>query len=189
MSVPTALEANIYSHEIVLMSRELGKKELNINKTAVNNTLAGMAVQLLQKALAVLMINYSLGRLPRCDGAIFVALTWHDTVWETVALIGRLCVAGAARSRSWSPFTPAGTRWVRLTFRDRPLWTTLRFGSSTSDCWTAWKPCFQQPSLNDSQRMARARQVLPLEMLLTCGVCYVLSSVLEAPKIAQERPP
>lgn len=63
MSVPTGFETQLYFSAIALMSRTVGKKKLNIFRNAVNSTLLGMAVQLMQEAWDVLSKFCSLGSL------------------------------------------------------------------------------------------------------------------------------
>lgn len=48
MSVPTAFEAQLYFHSLVLISREVGKKKPNKIHISVNSTFFGMAARILQ---------------------------------------------------------------------------------------------------------------------------------------------
>lgn len=49
MSVPTAFQAELYLHAVVLMSKEEGKQNQNVILSEVNGTFAAMIVQLRQK--------------------------------------------------------------------------------------------------------------------------------------------
>lgn len=50
MSLPTAVEAQLYHRAMVSVSREPRKKKLNISRNAVNSNLESMAVQAVRKA-------------------------------------------------------------------------------------------------------------------------------------------
>lgn len=50
INVPTAFGAQIYLHVVVLTSREVGVKKLNIVCTTMNRSVAEMTVQHVQKA-------------------------------------------------------------------------------------------------------------------------------------------
>lgn len=63
MSVPTAFGAQIYFHSTALTSRSNESKKLNNVRNAVNSTLVGMAVQLMQKDWDVITRSCSFGRL------------------------------------------------------------------------------------------------------------------------------
>lgn len=50
MNVPTVFKAEHYFHAVALTGRECGRKQLNIFQNAVNSTLAGMVVEVVQKS-------------------------------------------------------------------------------------------------------------------------------------------
>lgn len=60
MSVLTEFKPKHYFHAVILMSREAGKKNLNVNRGAGNNTLTGMEFQIAQKAWNMLKKSCSL---------------------------------------------------------------------------------------------------------------------------------
>lgn len=63
INVPTAFDAQVYFHAMVLMRREFGKKKVNIHRSAANSMTAGMAFLLVQKACDAFKKSCSLGPL------------------------------------------------------------------------------------------------------------------------------
>lgn len=121
MGVPEAFKAQFYIHVIVLMRGEVYKKKLNIIRSAVETTLASIAVQLVQKASDASTKSFLLGSLrvvvepyiyfnpavvqfqvvsQWTDG--FVSLKQQETLFETGSPL--LLPNGAeATIRDWSP--------------------------------------------------------------------------------------
>lgn len=64
MAVPIALEARTYCGAVALMNREIELEKLNFIRNAVSKTMAGMAVQQVQKACNELRESCLQGALP-----------------------------------------------------------------------------------------------------------------------------
>lgn len=63
MSMPTALEAQLYFHAVALMCRGVGRNKLNIVQDELINMIAAMTVQYERNAWDALIKSCSLGLL------------------------------------------------------------------------------------------------------------------------------
>lgn len=63
ISLPASLHVDLCFHAILLISRDVGKKKLKVNRHAVNSTLVSMAASLVHNALDALTKSCSVGLL------------------------------------------------------------------------------------------------------------------------------
>lgn len=61
MRVWTAVEAQLYFNAMALITKEAGRKNINIVRNVVHSKLTVMAVQIVQKALDTLTLSCLLG--------------------------------------------------------------------------------------------------------------------------------